>query len=96
VLERAALLSEDGIIRETSLEFESLTRKQVSQVPDALNVTLAEMEKLHISRTLEFERGNVPRTAERLGVPRSSLYAKIRLYGLSSQSERARPAQISH
>lgn len=96
VLERAALLSEDGIIREMSLEFETLISKRVSPVPDTLHFTLAEIEKLHISRTLEFEQGNVPRTAERLGVPKSSLYAKIRLYGLSSKSERMRPARTSN
>jgi transcriptional regulator with PAS, ATPase and Fis domain len=47
-----------------------------------VNLTLKEMEKLHIQAALEEEGGNVPRAAKRLGVPRSSLYAKIRYYSL--------------
>jgi len=84
VLERAALLSEDGTIRETGLEFETTTKH--SQRHELIHhlVTMAEMEKLHITRMLESESGNVPRAAQRLGIPRSSLYAKIRQYGLST------------
>ena len=85
VLERAALLSEDGIIRETGLEFETLSRKSQSQVPFSGPETLAEIERLHIHRILDLEKGNVPRAAQRLGIPRSSLYAKIRQFGLSSR-----------
>ncbi|MGA2988717.1 MAG: helix-turn-helix domain-containing protein [Terriglobia bacterium] len=40
------------------------------------------MERLHIVEVLESEDGSVTRTAKRLGVSRSSLYAKIREYGL--------------
>jgi len=81
VLERAALLSEDGIIRETGLEFENLSRKNMIHAPLSGPETLAEMERLHIRRILDLENGNVPRAALRLGIPRSSLYAKIRQYG---------------
>jgi DNA-binding NtrC family response regulator len=36
------------------------------------------MERLHISRVLEEEDGRVARAATRLGIPRSSLYQKMR------------------
>ena len=81
VLERAVLLSDDGAIHNTSLEFESPS----SQAPNAnsapSNFTLKEIEKQSILQTLELEGGNVIRTAKRLGIHRSSLYSKIREYG---------------
>jgi transcriptional regulator of acetoin/glycerol metabolism len=46
-------------------------------------MTLLEMEKSLILAVLREERGKVPRAAERLGIPRSSLYQKIKVYGLS-------------
>ena len=84
VLERAALLSEDGTIRETGLEFEATSKNSQGLATSTPLGTMAEMEKLHITRMLETESGNVPRAAQRLGIPRSSLYAKIRQYGLSN------------
>jgi DNA-binding NtrC family response regulator len=82
VLERAALLSEDGIIRKTGLEFESPSRTGSVINSVFINLTLKEIEKHSILQTLESEGGNVIRTAKRLGIHRSSLYARIREYGL--------------
>jgi transcriptional regulator of acetoin/glycerol metabolism len=41
------------------------------------------MERRHIARALEAEKGNVDRTAKVLGISRSSLYQKIKAFGLS-------------
>jgi DNA-binding NtrC family response regulator len=82
VLERAALLSDDGVIDKTGLEFEISEREVLAPSVPAKNLTLKEMERRHIVQALESEDGSVTRTAKRLGVPRSSLYAKIREYGL--------------
>jgi DNA-binding NtrC family response regulator len=82
VLERAALLSDDGVIQITGLEFEAPSRQEPAGQPALSNLTLKEIERLTIMQTLEAEGGNVIRSAKRLGIHRSSLYAKIREYGL--------------
>ena len=46
--------------------------------------TLLQMERFHIERVLEQEDGHVERAARRLGGPRSSLYQKIKTFGLKS------------
>jgi DNA-binding NtrC family response regulator len=46
-------------------------------VPDP-NWTLEELERRYIEYVLELEDGNVPRAAERLGVPRSTLYSRLK------------------
>jgi DNA-binding NtrC family response regulator len=80
VLERAALLSDDGIIRKISLEFEPASQQDLAATPSSTNLTLKEIEKSSILQTLESEGGNVIRAAKRLGIHRSSLYSKIREY----------------
>ena len=49
---------------------------------DEANLTLIELERRHIERTLRAEDGHVERAAIRLGIPRSSLYQKIKRYGI--------------
>ena len=45
--------------------------------------SLLETEKDLIRKTLEAERGRVGRAAESLGISRSSLYEKLRRYGIA-------------
>jgi DNA-binding NtrC family response regulator len=82
VLERAALLSDDRVIDKTGLEFEFSERQALASDVRMKNLTLKEMEKRHIAQALELEGGRVTRTAKLLGMPRSSLYAKMREHGL--------------
>jgi DNA-binding NtrC family response regulator len=92
VLERATLLSDDGVIHNTGLEFEAPSERKASMhaAPASLsrsgltlpNLTLREVEKQTILQALEVEDGNVIRAAKRLGIHRSSLYVKIRQYEL--------------
>jgi DNA-binding NtrC family response regulator len=84
VLERAALLSEGDVIHKTGLEFEASPENPVAMVDPLM--PLAELERLHIERMLDAENGNVIRTAERLGISRSSLYVKIQQYGLGRRN----------
>jgi DNA-binding NtrC family response regulator len=81
VLERAVLLSDDGVIRHTGLAFESTAPVPVPR-PSLIDLTLKEVEKLCIVQALQAEQSNIIRSAKRLGIHRSSLYAKIREYGL--------------
>jgi DNA-binding NtrC family response regulator len=46
-------------------------------------VSIEELERRHIARALAAFEGNKTRAAERLGIDRATLYAKIRRYGLS-------------
>ena len=79
VLERAALAVREGEIGVAELRFDELA----TMAPEAAGAqTLEEMEKRQIVRALEQERGRVVAAARRLGVPRSTLYMKIKTYGL--------------
>jgi DNA-binding NtrC family response regulator len=88
VLERAALLCSNGMISTEDLHFQ-LVRPSVAaaqagaaqaQSPD---MTLQQIERQHIAHVLRSENGKVDRAAVRLGIPRSSLYAKIKQYGIT-------------
>jgi DNA-binding NtrC family response regulator len=81
VLERAALLCDDQLIAEHDLQFE-----RASLADNAfgdMDATLEEMEKQHIQHVLSGEGWRVDAAARRLKVPRSSLYQKIKRYGLT-------------
>jgi DNA-binding NtrC family response regulator len=83
VLERAVLASRQGPIGPEDLRFDL-----AGAIPDAGAAaagggqTLEEMEKGQICRILEEERGRVVAAARRLAVPRSTLYMKIKTYGI--------------
>jgi DNA-binding NtrC family response regulator len=85
VLERAALLCKAGVIGTEDLHFQlagtSAKEVPVAHQPDA-DMTLEELERQHISFVLRMEKGKVDRAAAKLGIPRSSLYAKIKQYGI--------------
>jgi DNA-binding NtrC family response regulator len=75
VLERALLLGSGHAIEERDLRFDTAA----PVAPHGEPLTLAEVERRHIERVLATEDGNVPRAARRLGIPRSSLYDKLKL-----------------
>jgi DNA-binding NtrC family response regulator len=80
VLERAVLLCEGRVLGRRDLRFEPAPADEAA--PGAA-LTLEEMERAHIERVLQAERGHVETAARRLGIPRSSLYQKIKRFGLS-------------
>ncbi len=80
VLERALVLGCGGAIAPEHLSFEN----EMSLSPaDVGSMTLTDLERLHITRVLKEEHGRVPVAAKRLGIGRSSLYKKIKDYGLA-------------
>jgi len=81
VLERALLLTDSGVITRAELSFLQ-QGAHPARTHDA-SLTLVELEKQHILRVLEEERGQVEAAAKRLGVPRSSLYSKLKRYGIT-------------
>jgi DNA-binding NtrC family response regulator len=82
VLERALLLSDRTVIRREDLQFEAAPQRETADTDD-LSLTLVELERRHLERILADERGHVGRAATRLGIPRSSLYQKIKRYEIA-------------
>jgi DNA-binding NtrC family response regulator len=81
VLERAMLAAGSGaqVLRAGDLRLTASTRRSASVQIPATAETLKEVEWLHIQRVLEEEKGSVGRASKRLGIPRSSLYQKLKL-----------------
>jgi transcriptional regulator with GAF, ATPase, and Fis domain len=77
VIERAVLLSGNKTIRLNDLHFDGGRSSSRSGYFDS-SLTLLELEKQHIRRVLMEERGRVEVAAKRLGIPRSSLYQKLK------------------
>ena len=76
VIERAVLLSDQKTITLKDLHFDGHKSSGATLIDS--NLTLVEIEKQHIERVLIEESGRVERAAKRLGIPRSSLYQKIK------------------
>src|ERR1700754_2234521 len=82
VIERAVLLSDLKTITINDLHFDGHT--QVGSPFLDSRLTLLELEKQHIERVLIEERGRVEKAAKRLGIPRSSLYQKIKKHQIQT------------
>ena len=77
VLERAALIAEDGLLKPEHLHFQGSAIHEPPRA-DTITGTLKQMECVYINHVLHAERGSIERAARRLGIPRSSLYNKMR------------------
>ena len=80
VLEHAVLLTEGDTIDVDALGLPRPQQAAATQLTG--DATLKTTEIQEIVRALEAEGGHVARAASRLGVPRSSLYQKIKKYGI--------------
>ncbi|MCG6921608.1 MAG: sigma-54-dependent Fis family transcriptional regulator, partial [Acidobacteria bacterium] len=83
VLERALLLSGRDVIEVDDLRFEGPEAEPAEGAAPGSSLTLEELERQHIARVLEGLGGRVAEASQRLGIPRSTLYQKIKKYGLS-------------
>jgi DNA-binding NtrC family response regulator len=84
VLERALLFCGDGaVLDKATLRFD---RALVDEEGAAGLQTLDEAEKRHITRVLRQAEGRVDQAAKLLGLSRSSLYAKLRKYGIRAST----------
>jgi len=93
VLERALLASREETIRPETLQLQARPSPTTSSIPLGLaGSTLAEIEQQVIERALSEERGRVEAAARRLGIPRSTLYQRIKTLGLHLADYRAEPA----
>jgi DNA-binding NtrC family response regulator len=80
VLERAVLLSDGATLERRDLRFEMPSAASSGGWDTRL--TLEELERQHIEKVLVEEHGKVEVAARRLGIPRSSLYQKIKRFGI--------------
>ena len=81
VIERTVLLTAHEMIQPRDLRLECNGRMHGNG--DEAHLTLKEIQRLHIQRALAAERGNIARTATRLGVTRSSLYNKMKTFAVA-------------
>ena len=86
VLERAALVNAGGTIRAQDLHFEFESGGQASTTAVAAiedtSLSLSDVERIYIQKVIQEENGRIERAAQRLGIPRSSLYKKIKAMGI--------------
>ena len=82
VLERALLFGEGAALSARDFHFEQGSGAAAA-AGDDIDLTLKEVEIRHIRRVLEAEGGHVERAAARMEIPKSSLYEKIRRYGIA-------------
>jgi len=88
VLERATLFARDGRLSADTLGLDGARKTTAAAPPLDGDLTLAEVERRQIEHVLALERGQVDRAAERLGVPRSTLYQRLKEFGLSASKFR--------
>lgn len=77
VVERAVIMAEDKIITENDF---SLKKNYADNIPDSLNVE--GLEKKAIQGAIQKHNGNFTKAADELGWGRSTLYRKMKKYGI--------------
>jgi len=78
VLERALLLTSAAVLRRADLRLTVPVPRAGANGDGA--ATLKDAEWQLIQRALSQEGGNVPRAAQRLGIPRSTMYQKLKAH----------------
>jgi transcriptional regulator with PAS, ATPase and Fis domain len=81
VLERAVLLGDQQVLGRKELRFDASLGTE--SAADNTDLSLRELERQHIQRILYKEQGHVESAAKRLGIPRSTLYQKIKQYQIT-------------
>ena len=81
-IERAVVVQKGRQIKVSDLPFTT----QPGQEPETGKFTLEEVERQHIARILADQGGNISTTAKILGINRTTLYHKIKKYGLTPGS----------
>lgn len=81
VMERCVILANGPLLTPGLLPVE-IQRKDTNAADMADVLLLADMERLHIRKVLEYTNGNKTKTAELLGIALTTLYRKLAEYGL--------------
>jgi DNA-binding NtrC family response regulator len=83
IIERAVLLSDRPELRAADLGLTHSAPLEPSNISADSALTLEEVERRQIETVLREEGGRIEPAARRLGIHRSSLYSKIKRYGLA-------------
>jgi DNA-binding NtrC family response regulator len=78
VLERAVLLGDQKKLRTRDLDFDAPIKAE--DLSGGRVRTLEEMERHYVTQVLETSGGRVAEAALKLGIPRSTLYHKLKEY----------------
>ena len=81
-VERAVVVGKGGLITANDLPVQILQAE--TALGTSSELSLQEMEKEHIRRVLDRNKWNIKRAAEQLGINRTTLYHKMKRYGLRS------------
>ena len=87
VLERARILTGGGKIGPEDLIFLDESPLSGTTPTDPLPETFEELERLYYSRALEKSDGSIRAAAKSLGIPKSTLYDRLKRYGLSPEKD---------
>jgi len=82
VLERGVLAAQGRLVERRHLRFDTSSPGAGEAEVEGPYLTLEQVERRHIVRVLQHEKGQVASAAERLGVPRSTLYQKLKEMGI--------------
>ena len=82
-IERAVILSQGTILEAAPLQELTFPEGEGETIP----VTLRDAERAHIRKTLREVDGVIAAAAARLGVPRSTLFYKMRRLGIIARRE---------
>jgi len=83
VLERARILTGGGKIGPEDLIFLDESPLSIVTPADPLPETFEELERLYYTRALEKSDGSIRAAARSLGIPKSTLFDRLKKYGLS-------------
>ncbi len=88
-MERTYALSEGKFVEQ--IEMAGFSKPEIKEEPKTREfvfepISLSEIEKRHICKTLEFHNGNKTRAAKSLGVTVKTLYNKLHSYGLVTKN----------
>ena len=79
VIERAVILTDTDMLDAAVLPLDFLWNQQVG---DPASLSLAGMEKQHILKVLAYTKGNKTKAAELMEIGLTTLYNKIKEYGI--------------
>lgn len=89
-MERSVILTR-GASLEAPMHELALLQEETASAP----VTLRDAERAHIRKILNEADGVIATAAKRLGVPRSTLFYKMRRLGISAAREQMRPGRLA-
>lgn len=83
LLERAILLADDDVLKEENLQLTKLNKAVNSD--NNYKASLANYEREHLLKSLQFNQGNQTKTAKQLGMSRRTLIYKLQKFNITKE-----------